>query len=410
MSASQKLQSIAYYALLISTASSFMSETCQFTLKDSHNVSSEYDLRDLYFTGKGHTKIHEVDDETDPDFSYLFNVCGSIPEPLFVSNTTIPSYCTGSDKGPCIKFKDYQNGTVVCSEVYPDTSTVTVPSAVQIKSTSTEKSCYWLGLELSDQFVNTTRYPNRRVGLVDKDNSGAGIVLTLLNGQFCPNGHNMNRELSIHLKCPDSTKTEWDAELAKVITEAVTEYSTCVYKVEFETPLGCPTKCITKHSSSSYAICSTHGICAADPNAGHSRCICDEGYGGDDCDVLMSGVDVIDAGSHDLITALVICIVITAICCGVAVYLWAVWRRSVKMNKMMDTEEYFLGIDEDIEEDEDAINAAMKQKKTRDTFHPVLSTDAETAKMIQIEHEKHRSGDSSEKNKGTYVNEDDVDP
>merc|ERR1719273_1989756 len=194
----------------------------------------------------------------------------------------------------------------------------------------------------------------------------------------------MNRQLSVSLKCPDSTKTEWDGDLARAITESVTESPTCHYQLTFESPLACPRQCIVSYGSK-YAVCSTHGICAADPNAGRSHCLCDDGYGGDLCQNLVSGVEVLDAGNEDLMDAVIVCVVLMTLCCGVAVYLWYVWKREAKMNRVMEHHEAFLGIDDDVKMDED-VEAMMKRiEQTTDTFHSNVTVDVNEAKMIQDE-------------------------
>lgn len=254
------------FTAFLSISRAAKSQRCEYTLTDSNGVSSYYDLSEFYFSDG----VHEVDDsDTTTNFIYKFNICGTIPPPVFVGNTTIPSYCLGSDKGPCIDFSD-SNGTITCNQIYPDTSAQIVPSAVQIISFSgVDSECFWLSAELSDNIVDLTQFPNYNVELLDPSNSGSGVVFTMLNGQFCSAGYDMNRQLSVSLKCPDSTKTEWDADLARVITESVTESPTCHYHLTFESPLACPRQCVSEHSDrSTFAVCSTHGICAADPNAG----------------------------------------------------------------------------------------------------------------------------------------------
>lgn len=118
---------------------------------------------------------------------------------------------------------------------------------------------------------------------------------------------------------------------------------------------------------------------------GESHCLCDEGYGGTLCNELISGVEVLDAGNEHLLDAVVICLVIMTLCCGAAVYLWYLWKREVKMNRVMEHHEAFLGIDEDVKMDED-VEAMMKRiEETTNTFHSSVTVDANEAKMIQEE-------------------------
>ena len=91
-----------------------------------------------------------------------------------------------------------------------------------------------------------------------------------MNGEYCPApGIERNRELNIKFICPLSTSADWDIVSTKVITEEVTETPTCVYNMEFESPLACPPACITTSSLKKYSVCSSHGICAADPVQGN---------------------------------------------------------------------------------------------------------------------------------------------
>ena len=115
--------------------------------------------------------VHEVDDKENTYYKYKFNVCGSIPKPLFVQNTTIPDSCIKDNHAPCIEFQD-RNGTTTCSKLYSSTP-VMVPSAVQIVSSPIMQRCYWLGLELDDVYNQTL--PNYNTTLIDMDNSAAGI-------------------------------------------------------------------------------------------------------------------------------------------------------------------------------------------------------------------------------------------
>jgi len=205
----------------------------------------------------------------------------------------------------------------------------------------------------------------------------------------------MNRQLSVSLKCPDSTKTEWDVDLAKIISEPVLESPTCVYNLEFASPLACPQQCISQLSATAYAVCSTHGICVADPNAGKSRCICDDGYAGDLCETSISSIRILDAGNEDLITAIIVCTIFVAFFCGIAVYLWFVWRRHIEFNKILDhnAHEYFLNIDDEVDEEDDTMHGQQMHgvTKSKDTFHPVVSVDVSAAKLIHEEQQRERS-------------------
>merc|ERR1719464_99158 len=89
------------------------------------------------------------------------------------------------------------------------------------------------------------------------------------------------------------------------------------------------------------------------------------------------------------------------LCCGVAVYLWYVWKREAKMNRVMEHHEAFLGIDDDVKVDED-VEAMMKRiETTTDTFHSSVTVDANEAKMIQDELKKKKAQSAVGAEKGS---------
>ena len=163
------IQISIYSYILITIILSTSYDGCKFNITDSNNITSEYDLSSFYFA-EGY---HEVDDSEDREYEYKFNICGQISPKIFTNNKTIPSYCIGDDKGPCLSFDD-TNGTVSCSNRYP-TSYTTVASAVQIDATSTNPTCHWLGMELDEKIYGKTN-PNYDISLLNPDNSGAGTT------------------------------------------------------------------------------------------------------------------------------------------------------------------------------------------------------------------------------------------
>lgn len=99
------------------------------------------------------------------------------------------------------------------------------------------------------------------------------------------------------------------------------EYPQCVYTVSYESALACPWDCI-KTSGMQYSVCSGKGICVADPNAGKSKCLCDDYWSGDFCDVESPyDVDKVSSSHGEMITAVVVCIVLLVIAIGVSLYL-----------------------------------------------------------------------------------------
>ena len=102
-------------------------------------------------------------------------------------------------------------------------------------------------------------------------------------------------------------------------------------------------------------------------------------------------MDVVTAGNEELETALIVCVVLMVVLCGLAVYLWLVWRKTVKMNKVLDHTEYFLDIEEDDAGDgeDDTLHGGMHAVNA-DLFHPVVSVDTSAARMIQRELQEQR--------------------
>merc|ERR1712228_1158827 len=63
---------------------------------------------------------------------------------------------------------------------------------------------------------------------------------------------------------------------------------TCIYSFTMTSAVACPYQCITNttdaQNNEAFTVCSTNGLCAADPNAGFVRCLCDDGWKGVYCD------------------------------------------------------------------------------------------------------------------------------
>merc|ERR1719461_58577 len=95
----------------------------------------------------------------------------------------------------------------------------------------------------------------------------------------------------VHLICPRDFSAVFDpyTETAVEVYEYVEEEATCIYEFEMESALACPIQCLTNASHTevddeqAFTVCSQKGICAADPEAGFVRCLCDEGWTGPNC-------------------------------------------------------------------------------------------------------------------------------
>ena len=262
-------------------------ESCLFELIDSFGIKSYYNLS--YFNLNN--EVFVVDDMLDREYVYKFNICGDIDN--FFDETIIPSSCTNYNHGPCTYFKkteySYKNETTTtkyCDNTYDTFSSKSSAKAVQLYYPTNNKSepmCYWLGMD-----VPNFDMPSFNVTLLDQNDTGRGVIFKIQNGQYCDEGER-NRELNVQLRCPDTRGFDFDPqqEAKSIINESILESETCIYNIELESPLACPLQCISKSSSSSskFSVCSSHGICASDPQAMQVRCICDDGYSGITCNL-----------------------------------------------------------------------------------------------------------------------------
>lgn len=259
-------------------------ESCLFELTDANGLKvwynlSEFDLKNENFV---------VDDEEDREYVYKFNICGNLEN--FEDNEHIPSSCRDYNHGPCTHV-DHEQG--LCVNDYDTFDSNAIPKAVQIYIPENETwndSCWWLGMDLPDGFG----MPSFEVSLIDTEDAGRGVVYRIRNGEKCDEGKR-NRELNVRLICPDTRVSEFDPEIEaqNVLNETVLESETCLYELSLESPLACPLQCINEQEDSMqnqdgsdgriYQVCSSHGICASDPEAKQVRCICDDGYEGMTC-------------------------------------------------------------------------------------------------------------------------------
>eukprot|EP01083_Nonionella_stella_P272125 922566_1 len=140
------------------------------------------------------------------------------------------------------------------------------------------------------------------IELIDANDSGKGVIFKIMNGQYCDEGAR-NRELNIKLECPHTSGYEFDPyeEAQKIKNESIFESDMCIYEIEWKSPLACPFNCISKgvgQNANKYSVCSSHGICASDPQAQQIRCICDAGYTGIVCEKKSSAISTTKSGGN----------------------------------------------------------------------------------------------------------------
>jgi len=315
--------------------SSGLYEGCkEFSLTDSRGMTATYDLSEFNLN----LDVFQVTDTNNPDYHYDFNICGQIDEEIFTDSAIIPEHCAHpqTQHGPCIETYEPTDIGIPQCKTY-EATTGRVPSALQVVTDSRNNAttCYWLGMAVQ----SADHIPEYTKALLDPDDAGKGVVFTILNGEWC-DVVGRNRELRVKLECPDDPRIEFEpgAHYNDVQSEAVEEVDTCIYELAVATPLACPTRCVSRVNLEMYAVCATHGICAADPYGagtenypnGTLRCLCDAGYNGTICEETVSELTYVDRSHPGLLAAIVICIVLL----GVAIVCAAVLCHKIRMREM----------------------------------------------------------------------------
>eukprot|EP01084_Bolivina_argentea_P122784 217581_1 len=167
--------------------------------------------------------------------------------------------------------------------------------------------------------------------LYDENEPAKGISFMGTKGEFC-GAANENRGGSLEFHCSNSPTTANEPPKvfpAKVLTEDPYD---CKFTIWTETGIACPWNCLkTVNNGKGWNVCSLKGTCMFDPNAGYSRCICDHGYEGSNCETKTSNQSnvIIWNLSEDeilligIISLLVILIIISIL----------FWRCYMKLNK-----------------------------------------------------------------------------
>lgn len=217
---------------------------------------TSFDLSSMQIAPGGYYKVLDM---RNPSTSYYFNVCADISPPDASCTRTSNAYST----------------------------------AFQVEN-PTNPYCYRVGgpAALGWNF-----------SLYDQVRPARGVRITFLNGenQWCPttNGIPNNRTFTVELLCANV------APQSNYGDASVFELNNCDYRMQLKSIAGCPLQCV-----SSGSICSGHGVCGFDTDAGASRCYCYTGYQGNDC-----GTATADSGG--LSTESIILIIVCIVLCGV---------------------------------------------------------------------------------------------
>ncbi len=120
--------------------------------------------------------------------------------------------------------------------------------------------------------------------LYDKDEPATGASVTFGKGGYCA-ASGENRKFTFNFVCPDSNREFYNPadELKFETTVSESDEHACDYSITVETTLACPYECLTKESDEGFTVCGGKGLCAADPNVGFVRCLCDDGWTGNGC-------------------------------------------------------------------------------------------------------------------------------
>lgn len=255
------LLSVLFVAGLFSTAASASSCTTQF---DSPKAS--YDMSPLV---KQMGSYFSADADTYDNFKFFFNICDAASPPA-----TYPSN--------------------LCANVTDSTAAV-----YQVRNTTNEGfpgDCTVLGRTTSQNW-----------SLIDGANAINGVQLTYGNGDLCKET-GLPRTYSIRFVCTE--------EVNPTVPISVTdEPETCSYTVTYMSIYACPTECYITPNG----MCDNHGLCSIDPVLKGSRCYCNTGSAGNDCQTAVSAPKT-PINITGLLIGLVITLLVLLIVLAVVLY------------------------------------------------------------------------------------------
>jgi len=244
-------------------------QTCT---KIFNSVGATFDLSPLILDQESYTV---GDNSASRDYTYIFNICGSV--------SILPSLL-------CVPPNSNFNNSDLSLYDGP------LSSAYQLSKTN----CFSLG-----NFSNQTTW-----NLIDESDPLSGLIVTYRDGSWS-SGCNRNREFSLRFFCsPHSTPRSLNSN-------RVSEKKTlCEFSIDLSTIYACPLECQTDRN----AICSKHGKCAMDTSISSPRCFCNSGYSGSDCSVL-GEVENSSSLSLDVLGIILVIVLILLLILNIAAFL-----------------------------------------------------------------------------------------
>eukprot|EP01083_Nonionella_stella_P249495 862674_1 len=239
-----------------------------YDLTDAHNPNSVYQINDTA----------QADVGSKDDYRFYFNIGGTI------NSEKLPTACHKVTM-PC-KTNNYTQ----CQYEYQYNISISDPNTIGFAfkyTNNTNKNkpdeCIMLGTKMSKPW---DKYD------ID-DNAAHGVKITYRNGSFEPYESSpaigdtpakiINCKFTINLICPTTRIEYFEPKDGFIIDSSeVTDSGGCHYEAKFETAFACPYNCITENKNA-FSVCNGVGMCIADPSAGFTRCVCDEGYFGATC-------------------------------------------------------------------------------------------------------------------------------
>merc|ERR1712228_648351 len=247
-----------------------------FEFKDALETGVDvwYDLSEFGDTANDQGGIYIVHPKTTSDRQYEYIVAiTTLIDPT--TSDLLPSYCQNII-GPCTQFSESNpNECIKYSTTYNE------PGLVYQVNNAT-KECFLLGRFALPDSPSADLYDTF-------DDPARGITVTYSSGSWCDVAKK-NREFRMNLVCPRDHSSVFDPSEETTVDnlyEYVEEEETCIYSFTMTSAVACPYQCITNttdaQNKEAFTVCSTNGLCAADPNAGFVRCLCDDGWKGVYC-------------------------------------------------------------------------------------------------------------------------------
>jgi len=255
------------------------------------NDGTHYDLSELKL--RAAIKVTGGDlswtTEVEESYEYMFGVCRELQK----SKGEVPEVCVEQDEDDMPVYQ-YQDG----------------------------KDCHIAGKILS----------STKIELLDASKPAAGVKVNYTMGSQCSTYTRdykkcgatgepecPHRQTAIHFVCSDEDVEPWGA----IEVNTFGQPSHCEYQIAINTIHGCPQQCGTVYDESSKKrkLCGGHGMCSYDKTNAKSKCFCDDGWTGNDCNSQSSGA-VAGAGmSGTAVGLLVVLLLISIALVGLVVFM-----------------------------------------------------------------------------------------